>query len=229
MRILFVTHRLPFPPNRGGKIRPFNMIRHLGRQHSVIAATLALTEQELNEGAGLKDYCEDVIVEILPESQRRLQAFKALPTQTPCSAAYFWSSRLHQRIRERFFYSQFDLVFVHCVAMAQYVMDLQADLRIMDFGDIDSAKWAEYSQSRGFPFSLVYALESKKLRTYERHVAQCFHRCTVTSRGEKDEYQTFGVSTPCTLIPNGVDLSYFSVQRTVSTTSPTVVFLGRIG
>ncbi len=204
------------------------MIRHLGRKHSVVAASLAHTEQELKEGAALKDYCDDVIAEVLPESTRRLQALKALPTPTPCSAAYFWSSRLQERIRKYFFNSKFDVVFVHCIAMAQYVMDLQADLRIMDFGDIDSAKWAEYSQSNAFPFSLVYALESKKLRTYERHVAQSFHRCTVTSRSEKDEYQTFRVSTPCTLIPNGVDLSYFSVQRNVSSARPTVVFLGRM-
>ena len=204
------------------------MIRHLGRKHSVVAASLAHTEQELNEGAALKDYCDEVIAEVLPESTRRLQALKALPTGMPCSANYFWSARLHERIRKCFFHSKFDVVFVHCVAMAQYVMDLEADLRIMDFGDIDSAKWAEYSQSRRFPLSLVYAAESKKLRTYERYVAQSFHRCTVTSRGEKDEYQTFRVSTPCTLIPNGVDLSYFSAQRNVSTSRPTVVFLGRM-
>ncbi|PYS12142.1 MAG: hypothetical protein DMG15_15375, partial [Acidobacteria bacterium] len=135
------------------------MIRHLGRKHSVVAASLAHTEQELNEGAALKDYCDEVIAEVLPESTRRLQALKALPTGMPCSANYFWSARLHERIRKCFFHSKFDVVFVHCVAMAQYVMDLEADLRIMDFGDIDSAKWAEYSQSRRFPLSLVYAAE----------------------------------------------------------------------
>ena len=64
------------------------MIRHLGRKHSVVAASLAHTEQELKEGAALKDYCVDVIAEVLPESTRRLQALKALPTPTPCSAAF---------------------------------------------------------------------------------------------------------------------------------------------
>ncbi len=55
MKILFVCHRLPYPPNRGGKIRPFNMIRHLSRKHSVVVASLAHTEQELKEIREMKE------------------------------------------------------------------------------------------------------------------------------------------------------------------------------
>ena len=100
MRILFICHRLPYPPNRGGKIRPFNMIRHLGQKHSVVVASLAHSEQEYVDGAGLNDYCDEVIAEILPQSTRWLQVFRALPTLTPSSVAYFRSARLHDRIRE---------------------------------------------------------------------------------------------------------------------------------
>ena len=68
MKILFVCHRLPYPPNRGGKIRPFNMIRHLGQKHSVTVASLAFTEDELKESLELKNYCADVIAEVVPNS-----------------------------------------------------------------------------------------------------------------------------------------------------------------
>jgi hypothetical protein len=83
MNILFVCHRLPYPPNRGGKIRSFNMIRHLSESHSVVVASLAHTERELADGAGLKRYCDDLLVEILPDHTRWYQAAKALPTATP--------------------------------------------------------------------------------------------------------------------------------------------------
>src|SRR6185503_8394453 len=102
MNILFICHRLPYPPNRGGKIRPFNMIRHLSQKHSVVVASLAHTEEELKQGEGLKDYCEEVIAEVVPSLERWLRAFMALPTRTPSSVAYFRSPRLHQRIREKF-------------------------------------------------------------------------------------------------------------------------------
>src|SRR6516225_9164354 len=156
MRILFICHRLPYPPNRGGKIRPFNMIRHLGWKHSVVVASLAHTQQEYTDGMVLNNYCDDVIAEVLRQPKRMMQAFKALPTATPSSLAYFWSVRLHRRIRERLLHTKFDVVFVHCSSMAQYVVDFQAALRIMDFGDLDSAKWAEYAQWKPFPFSRLY-------------------------------------------------------------------------
>src|SRR5215475_12034448 len=100
MKILFVCHRLPYPPNRGGKIRSFNMIRHLAERHSVTVASLAHTEEELTSGEGLKEFCDDVIAEVLPDSIRWVQAMKALFTRTPSSVAYFWSPRLQARIRE---------------------------------------------------------------------------------------------------------------------------------
>src|SRR5213596_1371926 len=101
MKILFLSHRLPYPPNEGGKIRAFNMIRHLSRNHSVVVASLAHSEQELKEGSGLKQQCEELIAEVVPNSTRWLQALRALPTEVPSSAAYFRSSRLAARIAEK--------------------------------------------------------------------------------------------------------------------------------
>src|SRR5689334_5080501 len=109
MKILFVSHRLPFPPNRGGKIRSFNMISHLNQKHSVVVASLAHSNKELHEGAGLREHCDDVICEVLPDSARWAHALKALPTSTPSSVAYFWSPRLHARVRERLEASEFDV------------------------------------------------------------------------------------------------------------------------
>ena len=64
MNILFVCHRFPFPPNRGGKIRPFHMIRHLSRKHRVVVVTLAHSQEELQQGAGLTEHCDDVLAEV---------------------------------------------------------------------------------------------------------------------------------------------------------------------
>src|SRR6266850_338835 len=228
MKILFVCHRLPYPPNRGGKIRPFNMIRHLSQKHSVVVASLAHTEKELKEGAGLKDYCDEVIAEVLPNQTRWMQAFKALPTRTPSSVAYFWSPRLYQRIKQTVLRTRFDVTFVHCAFVAQYVLDLQSGFRIMDFGDLDSAKWAEYSKWKSFPFSRMYAFESTKLRAYERYVARSFDRCTITTEGEQDEFQNLQVPTPHNVIPNGVDVSYFSPAEISTSPNSSIVFIGRM-
>jgi len=204
------------------------MINHLSQKHSVVVASLAHTEEELREGKPLNDCCEEVIAEVIPRSIRWARAFKSLATCASSSVAYFWSPRLYQRIHEKCLRTDFDAIFVHCGFMAQYVTDIEAGLRVMDFGDLDSAKWAEYSERKAFPSSQLYAFEGRKLRAYERNIARSFDRCTVTTEGERDEFATLRVPAPCTVIPNGVDTSYFSPNGYTTDNATTIVFIGRM-
>ncbi|HVE51178.1 MAG TPA: glycosyl transferase family 1, partial [Casimicrobiaceae bacterium] len=57
MNILFICHRFPFPPKRGGKIRPFNIIRHFARNHDVTVCSLVRSAQEAEEGEGIGEHC----------------------------------------------------------------------------------------------------------------------------------------------------------------------------
>jgi len=227
MKILFVCHRFPYPPTRGGKIRPFQMIHHLSRKHSVVVASLTHSQKELSEGAPLTKYCDDVIGEVLPSSIRWMRASKSLLTSRPSSVAYFWAPRLYARIKERLVSSNFDVILVHCAFVAQYVADWKQGYRILDYGDLDSAKWVQYSQRRSLPLSFGYGLEAQKLRQYERETAGRFHCCTVTTQVEKNKFDQLQVSTPCAVIPNGVDTAYFS-RKSVARSASTIVFLGRM-
>ena len=228
MKILYVCHRIPFPPNRGGKIRPFHMIEHLSHKHSVTVASLAHSQRELEEAQGLGKHCEQVLADVLPSPQRWMQAGVSLLSSKPSSVAYFWSRRLAGMIRKAAEEKSFDAIFVHCAFAAQYVLDLRCPLRILDFGDIDSAKWFEYANSRAFPLSLGYRLEAEKLRRYERYLASKFDVCTATTQGELEELRSFGVSVRSTVIPNGVDLSYFQPRPENPRNSAVLVFLGRM-
>jgi sugar transferase (PEP-CTERM/EpsH1 system associated) len=175
---------------------------------------------------GLKDYCEDLLTAVLPSRVRWRQAVRALPTPLPSSVAYFRSAELHLKVKEKMRRTEFDLIFVHCSSVAQYVLDYTRCVRIMDYGDLDSMKWSEYARWKPFPFSAGYALEAKKLREYERRLALRFDRCSVTTRREKDSFDTLQAPTPCTVIPNGVDTSYF--RRHEGRKNDVIVFLGRM-
>ena len=228
MNILLVCHRFPYPPNRGGKIRPFHMIQHLARRHRVVVATLAHSHDELQQGTGLANHCDEIVAEVLPSSARWLRAVQALPTLTPSSARYFWSPRLLHRILETSRRIAFDAIIVHCAFVAHYVRNVPARLRVLDYGDLDSRKWADYSLYRRFPWSAGYALEAAKLQRVERQLAAEFDHCTVTAHGEFESYSELGVATPCTVIPNGVDADYFHISAPSPRRQPTIVFLGRM-
>jgi sugar transferase (PEP-CTERM/EpsH1 system associated) len=227
MKILFACHRFPFPPNRGGKIRPFNMIKHLSQKHEMFVASVAHSHEELEEGAGLKD-CAAIFAEVMPEKLRWLQAVRAMPSSTPSSVAYFKSSCLRQRVEQAVRRVSFDAVIVHCAFAAQYVSNISARFRLMDFGDLDSGKWLDYAKWKPFPTAAAYALESKKLRRYEREIAQRFDYCTLTTEGELEEFSKLETHRPSKVIPNGVDANYFRPETETTQPKTNIVFLGRM-
>lgn len=228
MNILFVCHRFPYPPNRGGKIRPFQMIRHLNQKHRVTVASLAHSQEEVQQGNDLARHCSEVLVEVLPGPKRWIQAVGALPTPTPSSVHYFHSTKLLNRVEELHQRRGFDAVIVHCAFVAEYVRNISAPFRMLDFGDLDSRKWSDYARYRAFPWSAGYALEAFKLLRVEQELARQFDYCTVTAQGELESYKEMGASTPARVIPNGVDTDYYRLSGTHRQDSPTVVFLGRM-
>jgi len=227
VKILYVCHRFPFPPKRGGKIRPFNTIRHLSRQHQVTVASLARSEQEAKEGEGLAQYCGRYEIGRVRDWVQALRMVARLPTPTPSSMGFFYSPRLAHRVNDLLRKERFDLIFVHCSSVAQYVEDAGGTPKILDFGDMDSQKWLEYGGYKPFPVSLGYYLEGMKLERAERRLAARFDMCTATTRAEWETFEGYGTGVPSDWFPNGVDNTYFSPDG--ETYDPlTIAFVGRM-
>jgi polysaccharide biosynthesis protein PslH len=211
MKILYVCHRFPFPPKRGGKIRPFNMIRHFTEQgHRVVVASVARTDAEAREGAGIKPHCEDFMVETIGSAEALARMVIRLPTPEPSSLGYFLSPKLRQRVQTKLDGADFDLIFVHCSSAVQYVRHVRGIPKILDFGDMDSQKWRTYAQHRPFPLSLGYWLEGVKLERAEARMAADFDTSTCTTRAELETLRSYGVQTRTDWFPNGVDSEFFS-------------------
>ena len=210
VEILYVCHRFPYPPKRGGKIRPFNMIRHLAERHRVTVASLVRSDAEAAEGKGLEKHCEEVLIGRVSEPWQTLRMIARLPTPVPSSMGYFYSRRLRSAISEAFARKKFDLLFVHCSSVAQYVSDFRGVPKILDFGDMDSQKWLTYAEERSFPLTLGYLLEGRKLEAEERRLAEKFDLCTCTTKQELQTLRSYGSRTQTDWFPNGVDADYFS-------------------
>ncbi len=212
MRILFLCHRLPYPPQRGGKIRPFNMIRHLGRSHEVTVATLVRTADELVEGRELSRYCHDLhVARISPAAGWARFGLHTL-TRYPATFGYFYSPMLARTVRRLLATKDFNAVLVHCSSMGPYVADHRGCRKVMDFGDADSEKWFEYAKTGRFPLSLGFRLEGRKVMQYERWLGAQFDACSVNATRERDVLSRH-VYTPIYVLPNGVDLDYFRSRR----------------
>jgi polysaccharide biosynthesis protein PslH len=227
MKILYICHRFPFPPKRGGKIRPFNMIKHLSQKHQVTVASLVRSDDEAREGEGLAEHCAHFAMVRVKAPIQRLRMIARLPTFTPSSMGYFYSSELASRIDELLARNRFDLIFVHCSSVAPYVARVQGIPKILDFGDMDSQKWLEYARYKPFPLSLGYRLEGIKLTRAEKRLARRFDMCTATTHAEWLTLERYGTGTPSDWFPNGVDSNYF--QPSGEAHDPeTIAFVGRM-
>ena len=228
MKILYVCHRFPYPPKRGGKIRPFNMIRHLHTQgHEVVVASLVRSEQEAKEGEGLAEHCARYLMERVHNPVQAVKMAARLPARTPSSMGFFHSGRLAERIHEETTRTPFDLVFVHCSSVAQYVETLRGVPKILDFGDMDSQKWIAYGPMKPFPLSLGYYYEGFKMQLAEVELAKKFDTCTCTTRAELATLDGFGTGVRTDWFPNGVDAERF--KPTDEPYDPhTICFVGRM-
>jgi sugar transferase (PEP-CTERM/EpsH1 system associated) len=210
MKILYVCHRFPYPPKRGGKIRPFNMIRHLSRTHEVSVASLARSQAEAEEAKGIAPHCARFVIGRVDNAVQAARMALRLPTQTPSSMGFFYSSELARQIDRLLATHAFDLIFVHCSSVAQYVADVRGIPKILDFGDMDSQKWLEYARYKPFPLSAGYWLEGVKMEREERRLARRFDMCTATTRAEWETLQALQTAVATDWFPNGVDSEFFT-------------------
>ena len=227
MKVLYVCHRFPYPPKRGGKIRPFNMISHLSQRHEVTVASLARSPEEAKEGEGISAHCHAYHVGVIGPAAAMARMVVRLPTPVPSSMGYFYSPDLARAVRAELARTRFDLIFVHCSSAAQYVAHVRGIPKILDFGDMDSQKWLEYAGVKPFPLSLGYRLEGRKLRRAEMNLARRFELCTCTTRAEFDTRESYATGTPADWFPNGVDLEFFA-PTDEPYDADALVFVGRM-
>ena len=228
MNVLYVCHRFPFPPKRGGKIRPFNMIRHLtAAGHRVTVCSLTRSQAEADEGQGIAPHCAEQVMGRVSEPVQFARMIARLPLTTPSSMGYFYSSELASEVRRLLASQRWDLIFVHCSSVAPYVEHVTDVPKILDFGDMDSQKWLEYANYKPFPLSFGYWLEGQKMQAAEKRLARRFDICTATTRAEWRTLNEYGTGAVTDWFPNGVDADFFS-PGSEPYDFETISFIGRM-
>jgi sugar transferase (PEP-CTERM/EpsH1 system associated) len=186
------------------------MIRHLHAAHEVSVYSLARSDEEAAEGAGLSEFCTRYEMALVRTPLQVARMVSRLPTPVPSSFGYFYSPALAKRIDRALATEKFDLIFVHCSSVARYVARVKGIPKILDFGDMDSRKWLDYAKFKPFPLNAGYQLEGLKLISEEKRLAKAFDLCTTTTRAELDTLDGYEAGVATDWFPNGVDSEYFT-------------------
>jgi sugar transferase (PEP-CTERM/EpsH1 system associated) len=228
MKVLALCHRFPYPPNSGATVRAFQILRHLSAAgHEVTVAALAHSAGEAEDGHGIAPYCRRYEMARVFYPVQLARMILRLPSLTPSTMGYFYSAGLARRVRAMVVGERFDLIYVHCSSMAQYVASVRSAPKILDFLDMDSQKWLDYARFKGLPLAAGYWLEGKKLEREEKRLARQFDLCTTITRGEWETLESYGTGIPSDWFPNGVDSEYFAPTGDAYD-ADTLCFVGRM-
>ncbi|MDO4575652.1 MAG: TIGR03087 family PEP-CTERM/XrtA system glycosyltransferase [Planctomycetia bacterium] len=213
MNILFITHRYPYPPNRGDSIRSFHFLKRMAQMGTVCLATLYDQEPLPEWTATLNDLCEEVIAEPWGRRKKWLRAGMSLLRGKTMTEGLFFHPRLKRRIRELALRRHFDVVVFFCSSMTPYRSAFRGitpmPRMITDLVDVDSQKWFDYSRKASGWKKVLFHIEGSRLRKLEKRIADFCESLVVTTPEEAALYRSFCPVEHLTPIPNGVDTVFF--------------------
>lgn len=226
MNILYLCHRIPYPPDKGDKIRSFHQIEHLARSHRLHVGCLIDAEEDRAHVAALSPYCASLDAVWRGAAGANLRAGLALFGKEPLTVAAFRSAELARRIHARVRAGGIDAAIVFCSAMAQYLPADAGIPTIVDYVDVDSEKWRVYAEMKPWPLSWLYRIEADRLQRYERALAGTYDESVFVAEKEADVFRRGAEGVHARAIPNGVDLDYFRRTEPPSEESRALVFVG---
>ena len=212
--LLFLAHRLPYPPNKGDKVRSWHFLKHLAERYRVFLGTFIDDPSDRKHVAALETLCADTHVEEIVPWAKRARSMTALLSGEALSLPYFRSRALGRWVEEVVRRERVSRAFAFSSPMAQHVLGLPGVRCIVDFVDMDSAKWGDYAIRRGWPASALYEREARRLLAYERDVAARAEASVFVTDEEAGHFRReTGLEKRVVAIRNGVDSDYFSPAR----------------
>lgn len=209
-----LVHRIPFPPNKGDKIRSFHLLQHLSQHYRVFLGCFiddAFDEQYVSE---LQNWCEAVCCIRLHKTAAMLRGLTGFITGKAITLPYFFHPKMQRWTNNIIQQQQIQQVLIYSSAMAQYVQNSTfLTNKVIDFVDIDSDKWLQYSERSQGIKRWFYRRESALLQRYEIAICHKFNTSLFVSEDEAAAFRKLlKPKARCNVysVNNGVDLDYFN-------------------
>jgi len=207
VRILFLSQRVPYPPNRGDKIATWNIIRHLRRDHDVQIVAFEHGAAERRSSEELRSMGFEVHTVPYRHSLQLAWALPLLLTKRSLTTGVYGSSAL-QAVVDRLA-PACDLAYAYSSSMGAFLLPHPSLPRVMAFMELDSDKWRQYAEVRPFPWSWVYRREARTLLTLERELAYASTQNVLCTPLEQRIFDEAFPEAPSTVLRNGVALEHF--------------------
>ena len=210
--LLYLVHRLPYPPNKGDKVRSYHLLKHLQQSHRVFLGTFIDDPADEAYLDTVRQLCPDLHVAHIAPRLAKLRSVLGLLDGQSLSQHYYRNAGLQAWVRQTLRAQRIDAIVVFSSVMAQFV---DADCPVpmlVDFVDVDSAKWTQYAPEHRWPLSWLYRREGQRLLAIERAVAKRAKRAFFVTNNEVALFTQLAPESAGRVdaISNGVDAAFFA-------------------
>lgn len=233
-KLLFLVHRLPYPPNKGDKIASFNLLRFLAARYDVFVGTFIDDPDDRQHLDKVREYCSDLCAPEIKPGLARLASLRGLLTGEALSLPYLRSSRLMEWTEQVLRDHRPERIVIFSGPMAQYVSGRvpEGAISLFDMVDVDSEKWRSYGERKAWPMNWLYRREADKLLAFERRMAREFDSTVFVSKEEAELFRGLAPESAhkTTYRIQGVDSDFFDPGRDYPNpypdAAPVLVFTG---
>ena len=208
--LLYLVHRLPYPPNKGDKVRSYHLLKHLAARHRVFLGTFVDDPDDEVHLDTVRALCAGLHSVRLHPKPARIASLAGLVTGEALTLRYYRDAGLQRWVAQTAAAERLDAVVVFSSSMAPYAEGLGLPT-LVDFVDVDSAKWTQYAANHRWPLSWLYRREGNKLLAYERGLATRSARSFFVTEKEADLFRRLApeCASRVEAMSNGVDAEYF--------------------
>lgn len=213
-KLLYLVHRIPYPPNKGDKIRSFHFLQALAAEYQIFLGTFIDDPDDRRHVDALRTFCQDTCCIDLNPKLGKIKSLTGLLNGEALSLPYYRNRELREWVDKTISEQGIERVMIFSSPMAQYV-EKRANLHWMaDFVDVDSDKWRQYALSKNWPASWIYRREAEKLLAYERRIAARADATIFVSEQEAGLFKTLAPESAGKIgfVNNGVDIDRFDPE-----------------
>ena len=208
MKIFFLTPRVPYPIDKGDKLRAYYQIKFLSKRHEIFLFSLDENSCYKKENNPLRNICKEVRVVKLSRLRIFFNLLTGLFKNIPLQTAYYYSADIKKEINKEIEQFKPDLIYCQLIRSAEYVRDIQSIPKIIDYVDVISKGVERRIKRTNIFWKLILMIEYKRALKYEKIVFDDFdERIIITT--EDRSLLKFEGKEKVKIIPNGIDTDFY--------------------
>ena len=215
--VLFLCHRIPFPPNKGDKITTYNLVKYLAARYRVVIGCFIDDEHDRQYIADVEAMSEELFtVDICGKSSLQ-SGLQSLIAGKPVSTHHYKNQAMQNWVDDVISRRKIDRLIAYSGGTAQFIEHEKYanKKRILDMADVDSDKWRQYAENKPFYSAWIYSREQRLIEAYEQKILREFNAVTLITDEERDHFRNISpaaLNDKIVTLGNGVDTDYFDPE-----------------